>query len=303
MAETETLADRFEAHRARLHAVAYRMLGAAAEADDAVQETWLRLSRAETADIENLGAWLTTVIARLCLDVLRARKIRHEEAIADDPPGAAPERQQPDAELQIADSVGVALLVVLETLAPAERIAFVLHDLFDVSFDEIAPIVGRNPAAARQLASRARRRVQGASPTRTGDRLERSGSHPNRRIVDAFLAAAREGDFEALLVALDPEVVLRADPVAIETAAARAAQGAPAPSLAAEVRGARAVAEALGGRARGARPALVGGVPGAAWAPDGVPRAAFAFTVAKGRIVAIEIVMDPARLRALDVVV
>jgi RNA polymerase sigma-70 factor (ECF subfamily) len=295
MTETETLADRFEAHRARLHAVAYRMLGSTGEADDAVQETWLRLSRAETADIENVGAWLTTVVARICLDVLRARKTRREEATVDDTPVAAPEGLQPDAELQIADSVGVALLVVLETLAPAERIAFVLHDLFDVAFDDIAPIVGRNPAATRQLASRARRRVQGASPAGDVDRARQ------RAIVDAFLAAARGGDFEALLAALDPEVVLRADPAAIETAAARAAQGAPA--LAPEIRGARAVAEGLSGRARGARPALVGGVPGAAWAPDGVPLAAFAFTFANGRISAIEIIMDPARLRALNVVV
>jgi len=289
MADTQTLAEQFEAQRAHLRAVAYRMLGSVGEADDAVQEAWLRLGRADTADIGNLSGWLTTVVARICLDMLRARKARREDALGADVPLAAGEGPRPDVELQLADSIGIALLVVLETLAPAERIAFVLHDLFDVPFDDIAPIVGRNPAATRQLASRARRRVQGASPAGEADRLRQ------RRIVDAFIAASRDGDFDALLAALDPDVVLRADPIAVETAAARAAQGAPA--LSPEIFGARAVAQGFSGRARGAQPAVVGGVPGAVWAPGGVVQAAFAFTFAAGRIVAIEIFMDPVRLR------
>jgi RNA polymerase sigma-70 factor (ECF subfamily) len=290
----DTLAERFEAHRLHLRAVAYRMLGSEGEAEDAVQEAWLRLTRAEEGSIGNLGGWLTTVVARVCLDMLRSRKSRREEALDGHvPEAAAREELQPDAALRLADSVGLAMLVVLDALAPAERIAFVLHDLFDVPFDDIAPIVGRNPAATRQLASRARRRVQGARAANDNDR-ERQ-----QRVVDAFLTAAREGDFDALLAALDPDVVLRADPLAIQTAAARAAQGEPAPALAPEVHGARAVAEGLRGRARGARPALVGGVPGAVWAPGGVPRAGFAFTFAGGRIAAIEIFMDPVRLRDL----
>jgi RNA polymerase sigma-70 factor (ECF subfamily) len=297
MDQTATLPDRFEAHRAHLHAVAYRMLGSAGEADDAVQEAWLRLSRSDAGAVDNLGGWLTTVVARICLDVLRARKSRREEPLAPDAgaAGAGGEGLRPDAELQLADSIGVALLVVLETLAPAERIAFVLHDMFDVPFDDIAPIVGRNPTATRQLASRARRRVQGASPG--------ADAHPSRqrRVVDAFLAASRNGDFAALLAALDPDVVLRADPLAVETAAAHAAQGAPV--LMPEVRGARAVAGGFSGRARGARPALVGGLPGAVWAPGGVVQAAFAFSLANGKIVAIDIIMDPTRLRTLDPVV
>jgi len=289
MAEPKTLADRFEEHRAHLRAVAYRMLGSDGEADDAVQEAWLRLSRAGEGGVDNLGGWLTTVVARVCLDALRSRKSRREEPIADDAPPAA-DGLQPDAELQIADSVGVAMLVVLETLAPAERIAFVLHDLFDVPFDDIAPIVGRNPAATRQLASRARRRVQGAPVD--GEVADRTRQ---REIVDAFLTASRGGDFDALLAALDPEVVLRADPLAVKTASERAG----APQFAAEIFGARAVAESFSGRARGARPALVGGVPGAVWAPGGVPRSAFVFTFVGGRIGGIEIVMDPVRLRDL----
>jgi RNA polymerase sigma-70 factor (ECF subfamily) len=281
------LADRFESHRAHLRAVAYRMLGATGEADDAVQETWLRLSRAETGGVENLRAWLTAVLARVCLDMLRSRKSRREESLPEggEEPAAG---TQPDGELALADSVGLALLVVLETLTPAERIAFVLHDLFDVPFEEIGPIVGRSPTAARQLASRARRRVQGGSASADEDRARR------RQIVDAFLAASREGDFEGLLAALDPEVVLRADAAAVEAAAARASQGAPV--LVPEMHGARAVAESFRGRAQGARPALVDGRPGAAWVQRGVPRAAFRFTIAEGKITAIDIVMDPAGL-------
>jgi RNA polymerase sigma factor (sigma-70 family) len=289
MADTTNLAEQFEARRPHLRAVAYRMLGTAGEADDAVQEAWLRLNRAEAAEVGNLGGWLTTVVARICLDTLRARKARREEPIGDDALPPAPERAQPDAELKIADSLGVALLVVLETLAPAERIAFVLHDLFDVPFDDIAPIVGRNPAATRQLASRARRRVQGAPPVGEADRARQ------RQVVDAFLAASREGDFDALLAALDPDVVLRADPPAVAAAIAHAAQG--APLLSPELYGARAVAQGFSGRARGARPALVDGLPGAVWAPGGVVQAAFSFALLAGRIAGIEVIMDAAQLR------
>ena len=289
MVELNTLAERFEAQRAHLAAVAFRMLGSAGEAEDAVQEAWLRLSRAEAGEIDNLRGWLTTVVARVCLDTLRARKARREDAIAEEALPAASEAHAPDAELRIADSIGVAMLVVLENLAPAERIAFVLHDLFAVPFDDIAPIVGRNAAATRQLASRARRRVQGAPVAGDADPARQ------RRVVDAFLTAAREGDFDALLATLDPDVVLRADPVAVEVAAARAAQG--APSLPPVAYGADAVAHGFNGRARDARPALVDGAPGAVWAPGGVVRSAFSFTFAAGRIAGIEIIMDAAHLR------
>jgi RNA polymerase sigma factor (sigma-70 family) len=302
MAETKTLTDEFENHRAHLRAVAYRMLGSAGEADDAVQETWLRLSRAEAGGVDNLGGWLTTVVARICLDMLRSRKSRREQPLAADAPETFADDAggQPDTELRIADSIGLAMLVVLETLAPAERIAFVLHDLFDVPFDEIAPIVGRSPTATRQLASRARRRVQGG-PALDDDDDEQTRRAQQRQIVDAFLAASRDGDFARLLVALDPEVVLRADRAAVDAAAARAAAG--APSLSPELRGARAVADSFRGRAQAARAALIDGHPGAAWAPGGVPQAAIAFTLAGDKIVAIDIIMDPARLRDLEVTI
>ena len=285
MTETDWLAERFEAHRTRLRAVAHRMLGSASEADDAVQEAWLRLSRADTTAIDNLGGWLTTVVGRVCLDLLRARTSRREEPLGtsvSEPIGGPGDATDPEHEALLADSVGLALLVVLETLTPAERLAFVLHDLFAVPFIEIAPIVGRSPAAARQLASRARRRVQGAAPEQEVD-LARQ-----REVVDAFLAASRGGDLEALLALLDPDVVLRSDRAAAET-------GAPA-----EVRGAVAVAGVFSGRARVARPALVGGAVGAVWAPGGRPRVAFAFAIRVGRVVGIEILADPDRLAELD---
>jgi RNA polymerase sigma factor (sigma-70 family) len=296
MDERKFLAERFEANRGRLRAVAWRMLGSRAEAEDAVQEAWLRLARADTGDVDNLGGWLTTVVARVCLDMLRSRRSRREdpldvetpEPVADENAGADPEE-----ELAKADAVGVALLVVLETLSPAERVAFVLHDMFDLPFEEIAPVVGRSPTAARQLASRARRRVQGKSALPDADRARQ------RTIVEAFLAAARGGDFEALLAVLDPNVVLRADPVAVATSAARQAAGAPA--LAPEIRSASAVAETFRGRAQGAQLALIDGVMGAAWAPGGTPRSAFAFTIAEGRIVAIELIADPERLGMIEV--
>ena len=300
----EELVDRFEAHRAHLRRVAHRMLGSVSEADDAVQEAWLRLSRSDSGAVDNLGGWLTTVVARVCLDMLRARRSRHEEPaerhaadlVAHPEQGAEPER-----ELLLADSVGVALLVVLETLAPAERVAFVLHDMFDLSFDDIAPIVGRSTVATRQLASRARRRVQLGRTASDAD-----VSH-QQKLVGAFLTASREGDFQALLAVLDPDVVLHADGVAVAAAAANQSTG--APPFAPEIRGATAVAETFRGRARGAQPALVDNFPGAVWAPGGQVRAVFGFVIADGtaggkageRIVEIEVTADPARIAALDV--
>ena len=293
MDEQKSLTERFTAQRARLRSVAYRMLGSQSEADDAVQEAWLRLQRSDADQVENLGGWLTTVVTRVCLDLLRARQARPQlpleaarpEAIASQQPG-------PDHELLVADSLGPALLVVLDTLAPAERVAFVLHDMFAVSFDEIAAILGRSPVAVRQLASRARRRVQGTGSETDADRSR------HREIVDAFLAASRAGDFETLIAVLAPDVVVRADDLAIRTAAANAAAGAPA--LAPEVRGAPAVATTFQGRARGAQPALIDGQPGAIWAQQGQVRAAFLFTVERTRITAIDVVMDPDTLAGLD---
>jgi RNA polymerase sigma factor (sigma-70 family) len=288
------LAERFEAQRTHLQAVAFRMLGSLAEADDAVQESWLRLNRADTDPIENLGGWLTTVVARVCLDMLRTRASRREQSLdshAREPAGVAG-AVDPEQEALLADSVGLALLVVLETLTPAERLAFVLHDVFDVPFDEIAPIVERSPAAARQLASRARRRVQGAAPAQTD--LPRQ-----RAVVDAFLAASRGGDFSALLTLLDAEVVLRADRAAVQAATANAARGAPA--LARKVRGATAVANAFAGRAQVVQPALINGAAGAVWLVKGQPRAVFDFTIAGGTIIAIAIITEPARIGRLKV--
>jgi RNA polymerase sigma factor (sigma-70 family) len=297
MNEHAWLAERFEETRDHLRAVAYRMLGSAAEADDAVQEAWIRLSRADTGDVENLGGWLTTVVARVCLDMLRSRKSKREESLdeAGADPIASPEAlTNPEREVLLADSVGLALLLVLDTLPPAERVAFVLHDLFDLPFEEVAPIVGRTPAAARQLASRARRRVRGASSVSDADRARQ------REVVDAFLSASRNDDFGALLALLDPDVVLRADQGAVRASEARRARG--APELAPEMRGAAIVAKTLSGTAQAAQLALLDGVAGAVWAPGGQPRAAFAFTLRQGKIAGIEILTDPNRVRRLDVV-
>jgi len=266
------LSERFEQDRARLAAIAYRMLGSRSEADDAVQEAWLRLSRSDATAIENLGGWLTTVVGRVCLDMLRSRSSRREEPLVTDVYEAS---ENPEQEAVLADSIGLAMLVVLETLNPAERVAFVLHD-------EIAPIVGRSEVATRQLASRARRRVQGADPVSDTDIAGR------RKIVDAFLAASRGGDFGALLSLLDPDVVLRADDAAVLIGAGR------------EVRGAQEVARTFAGRARVARPALVDGAPGLVWSSGGQPRVAFAFTITDGRITAIDLIADPARLEKMD---
>jgi RNA polymerase sigma factor (sigma-70 family) len=285
--ENDWLARRFEDDRGRLRAVAYRMLGSSSEADDAVQEAWLRLSRVGSDEVRNLGGWLTTVVARVCLDMLRSRDSRREEPLDDHSPDSdadADAEVDPANEALLADSVGLALLVVLDTLSPAERVAFVLHDIFDVPFEEIAPVVDRTPTAARQLASRARRRVRqadspDADPTR------------QRRIVDAFLTASRDGDFQALLAMLDPQVVLRADAVAVR-------MGAPG-----EVRGAGDVAAAFSGRARAAQPALVDGAAGWVWAVAGQPRGVFAFTIVDEKIVGVDVVADPERLRGMRVTV
>ncbi|MDQ3317638.1 MAG: sigma-70 family RNA polymerase sigma factor [Actinomycetota bacterium] len=293
MDENDWLAQRFEEHRARLRAVAYRMLGSLGEADDAVQEAWLRLDRSGIGGVENLGGWLTTVVARVCLNMLRSRRSRREEPLEGFQPARVPDpivsRESgidPEHEALLADSVGLALLVVLEMLTPAERLAFVLHDTFAVPFEEIAPIVGRSPAAARQLASRARRRVRGAPAVPDVD-LARQ-----RELVDAFLAASRGGDFGALLEVLDPDVVLRAD------------YGAAGASR--KVDGAAAVADQaltfsrLGGPDLLARPALVNGAVGRVVFRDGRLFAVMGFTVAGGKIVEIDILADPERLRRLD---
>jgi RNA polymerase sigma factor (sigma-70 family) len=287
--ERTWLAERFEEHRTRLRAVAYRMLGSLSEADDAVQETWLRLNRTDASAVENLGGWLTTVVARVSLNILRSRNIRREQPLGVHLPDPIVDRADgtdPEHQALLADSVGLALLVVLETLAPAERISFVLHDMFAVPFDEIAPIVDRSPEAARQLASRARRRVQGENTVPDAD------LGTQRRVADAFLRAAREGDFEALLEVLDPDVVLRAD------------LGPAGESR--EVRGARAVAgQALFYSRLGLvmQPALVNGAVGGVSRRDGEPFAVGAFIVRGGMIVAIDILADPERLRALDLTI
>lgn len=288
MDDHDWLAERFEAHRTHLRAVAYRMLGSRSEADDAVQEAWLRLSRADSSHVDNLGGWLTTIVARVSLDMLRSRKARREEPLDVHVPEPTVSPQggvDPEHQALLADSVGLALLVVLETLGPAERLAFVLHDMFAVPFDEIAPIVGRSPTAAKMLASRARRRVQATATVPDTD-LTRQ-----RAVVEAFLVAARGGDFDALLVLLDPDVVLRADHAAVQAGALG------------EVRGAPAVAEQFSGRARAAQPALVNGVAGAVWASGGQPRVVFDFTITHGKIVEIHLLADPEHLRQLDLAV
>ena len=286
MDDQQWLAQRFEQHRGRLRAVAYRMLGSLSAAEDAVQETWLRLTRADASQVENLGGWLTTIVARVSLNMLRARQGRLEETLGPRVPEPVidpAEGTDPEHEALMADSVGLALLVVLEKLTPAERLAFVLHDVFAVPFDEIAPIVGRSQAATRQLASRARRRVRGAATSPVAE-LARQ-----REVVDAFLAAARDGNFGTLVAVLDPDVVLRADRPAVIAGAST------------EVRGAREVARrAVEGGARAARPALVDGAVGVVVAPRGRLLMVLRFRVRDGKIVEIDAIADPARLRQLD---
>jgi len=287
MNEHDWMAERFEANRRHLRAVAYRMLGSPSAADDAVQEAWLRFSRSDPSGVENIGGWLTTVVARVCLDALRSRQSRREDAVGMSLPEPGSNRTDPlgpEDEVLLADSVGPALLVVLETLSPGERVAFVLHDIFDVPFAEIGEIVGRSPDAARQLASRARRRVQGAEASSVDVSRQ-------REVVDAFLAASRGGDFEALLAILDPDIVLRADDAAVEMGTSR------------ELRGVAAIAERFTGAAA-LRPALVDGAVGLVWAPGGRVRVAFGLTFSEDdRIVRIEQTADPERLGQLEVVV
>jgi RNA polymerase sigma factor (sigma-70 family) len=287
VSENDALAEQFEAYRDHLRAVAYRMLGSSSEADDAVQEAWLRLSRSGPEGVQNLGGWLTTVVARVCLDMLRSRTSRREEPLSEQAPQELVSQAagaDPEHETVLADSVGLALLVVLDTLSPAERLAFVLHDMFAVPFGEIAPILGRSPAAAKQLASRARRRVQGAGP---GADLD-TGASRQREIVRAFLAASRDGDFDALLALLDPDALLRVD----QTAAAMGG--------ASEARGAVEVAGTFSGRARAVRLVLVNGVAGAVWSYRGEPQVVFAFTIRDGKITEIAMVADPGQLSQLD---
>lgn len=287
----DTLAATFEANRPRLQAMAYRMLGSLTEAEDAVQETWIRLHRSDAGQIDNLGGWLTTVLSRVCLGTLRTRNTRREAPIEE--AVSVSDELSPEDEAVLADTMGPALLLVLDALTPAERLSFVLHDLFAVPFDDVAPIVGRSPAAARQLASRARRRLQGTDELPSGDRRRQ------QEIVDAFLAASRKGDYDTLVSLLDPDAVLRADRAAVAAATANRDRG--APLLAPEIRGARGVATALIGRATAARAAIIEGMPGAVWAPGGRPRAAFAFHVVGDTIAEIEIVTDAAVVAALDI--
>ena len=288
MDERELLAERFEKNRGRLRGVAYRMLGSMSEADDAVQEAWLRLNRSDAAAIENLGAWLTTVVARVCLDILRSRVSRREESLDVEAPVRLASRAaqaDPEQEALLADSVGLALLVVLDRLTPAERLAFVLHDMFAVPFEEIASIIGKSATAARQLASRARRRVQGTATKRGADLSQ------EKEIVEAFLAAVRSGDFEALVAVLDPDVVVRLD------------AGAGGPGAPREIHGARNWARgaiAFAALARSGRPAVIDGSAGLVFAPGGRLERALQFTFADGKIVEANIIGDPARLRELS---
>jgi len=294
MIESDWLAEKYQENRAKLRAVAYRILGSNGEADDAVQEAWLRLTRSDVNRFENLGGWLTTVMARVCLDMLRSRRSRKEESLEEQHLEApeSPRRANPAEEALLADSVGSALLIVLRTLTPAERVAFVLHDLFDLPFEEIAPIVGRSEAAARQLASRARRRVRGGQEGREDEAKK-------REIISAFLAASREGNFSALLQLLDPELLLTADDVAVKTAEANKAKG--APPFQSEIRGATVVAEIFKGRALGAQMALINGSVGTTWIGGGNPRVAFLFSIENGKIQGIDVVMDPEDLKEMEV--
>jgi RNA polymerase sigma factor (sigma-70 family) len=289
------LAERFQEARPRLIALAFRILGSTAEAEDAVQEAWLRLSRVDGSSILNVGGWLTTVVARVCLDLLRRRKRRNEEELDELAlePVADDGEADPEREALLAESVGQAMLLVLDRLTPAERVAFVLHDMFDLPFSDIAMILERSEESVRQLASRGRRRVQAAR----GE--GRQGPRAKREIVDAFLAASRQGDFSALLRLLDPQVVLSADLVAVKTAASNQPQ---APGLALEVVGAEAVANAFKGRARGARLVYVDGEPQAAWIHEGTVRALFMFSADAARITSIRVIMEPAALSAVNVV-
>jgi len=289
VSENEWLAERFEEHRTRLRAVAYRLLGSLSEADDAVQEAWLRVNRARAGDVQNLGGWLTTIVARIALNMLRSRNVRRELPIGvhlPDPIVSLDAELQPEEEAMLADSVGLALLVVLDSLGPAERLAFVLHDVFRLPFEEIAPMVGRTPAAARQLASRARRRIEGSEiPSPDPDRSRQ------RAVVDAFFSAARGGNFDGLLALLDPEIVLRADFGARHAARSVVVRGAPEVARSAILGGALAGAVVI--------PVLVNGAAGAVIVIGGRPFAVMGFIVAGGRIVEMDVIADPQRVRGI----
>lgn len=287
------LAEQFEAERPHLRAVAYRMLGSLAEAEDAVQEAWLHLSRSNASTVSNLGGWLTTVVARICLNILHTRKSRPEESLEASVPEPFTSRESeinPEHEMLLADEVGLALLVVLDTLAPAERLAFVLHDIFAVPFDEIAPLIERSPTAARQLASRARRRVRGGADVQNADLAA------SREVVEAFLAAARSGNFDALLAVLDPDVVLRHDLTAVEIRGAQAV-------VRQFVRGAQTAARQFSGRTQGIVPALVNGSVGIVVAQHGRLSLVFKLTITGGKIAEVEVIADPARLHRLRLAV
>jgi len=292
MDENEWLAERFEEHRTHLRAVAYRMLGSLTEADDAVQDTWLRLSRSGGDQVQDLRGWLTTVVARVCLNMLRARNVRREEGLGvrlPDPLVSTDDELQPELQALLADSVGLALLVVLDSLAPAERLAFVLHDMFAVSFDEIASIVGRSPEAARQLASRARRRIQGV-PT-----VPKASLSEQRRVVDAFIDALRRGDFEGLVAVLDPGIVVRVDEAAARPSAPRKIRGARN-----WAKGAIAFSRQLTGTEQ---PMLVNGEVGLVWTPGGRVFRVLRFSFADGKITTVDVIADPVRLREFDLAV
>jgi RNA polymerase sigma factor (sigma-70 family) len=289
MRQDSWLAARFEESRPHLRAVAYRLLGSREEADDAVQESWIRLSRSDPDKVENLTGWLTTIVARVCLDMLRSRRARPEDPAGTEIPESPTdpgELASPEQHALIADSIGSALLVVLDTLSPPERVAFVLHDVFGVSFEEIAPVIGKTAAASRQLGSRARRRVQGT------DHAAPASTSRQRAVVDAFLAASREGHFAALLALLDPDVVLSRDAATVALAAGPA-----------RVRGAHDVAQTFSGRARGAQPALIDGQAGLVWAPDGQPRVVFALHIDGDLITRIDVIADPGHLAGLQLVI
>jgi RNA polymerase sigma factor (sigma-70 family) len=294
MTENDWLADRFQENRSHLRGVAYRILGSSGEADDAIQETWLRLTKSDTDRIENLGGWLTTVVARVCLDMLRSRKVRKEEPLEENilekPQALSP--NDPVEEAQLADSVGSALLMILRTLTPAERVAFVLHDLFALPFEEIASTLGRSEVATRQLASRARRRVRGGAESREDETKK-------RMIVAAFLTASREGRFNDLLQLLDPDISLYADDMAVKTAEANKAKG--APPFQNEMKGAETIAETFKGRALAAQLALIDGSVGTTWIAGGKPRVAFLFFIENGKIREINVVMDPEDLKEMEV--
>ncbi|HEX7673605.1 MAG TPA: sigma-70 family RNA polymerase sigma factor [Bdellovibrio sp.] len=291
MSGNDWLVKKFEESRSRLEGVAFRLLGSKGEADDAVQEAWIRVNRADTQNIDNLGGWLTTVVARICLDMLRTRKVRKEEPIPEKYDEAFA-TESPEEEILLANSMGPALLIILETLTPPERVSFVLHDLFDIEFEEIANILDRSEVATRQLASRARVKIRGAK--------KESKQEMDQHIVSAFLAASRSGNLEGLLQLLDPNIVLRADPVAVQIATANKDRG--APQFEKEMRGNAAIADVFKGRATAAQLAFINGQPGATWIADERPRVVFTFTIANGKISEIGVIMNQADLDDIEVV-